>query len=113
VVQELIEAEFSEYIGVAPYEQQKARRDYRNGYKPRRFKTRVGEIGLQIPQARYEPLRTQLFWRYQRSERAFLLALQEMVVQGVSTRKVMKITEELCGCPFSKSSPDKIGTIMR
>ena len=108
VVQELIEAEFSEYIGVEPYERQVDRRDYRNGHKPRRLKTRVGEINLQLPQARYEPFRTKLFRRYQRSERAFLLALQEMVVQGVSTRKVMKITEELCGCTFSKSNVSQL-----
>ena len=93
VIQEFIDVEFLDYIGVEPYGRQSGRQDYRNGYKPRQINTRVGKLGLSIPQARNEPFRTQLFRRYQRSERAFLLALQEMVIQGVSTRKVRKISE--------------------
>lgn len=108
VVQEILDAEFLEYVGVEPYGRQSGRRDYRNGYKPRRLKTRVGEIEFSIPQARYEPFKTQLFNRYQRSERAFLMALQEMVIQGVSTRKVQKVTGQLCGCTFSKSTVSKL-----
>lgn len=110
VIQDLIEEEFLAYIGVAPYERKSERWDYRNGYKPRRIKTRVGEIELSVPQSRNEPFRSQLFNRYQRSERAFLLALQEMVIQGVSTRKVRKITERLCGITFSKSMVSKLTT---
>ena len=110
VIQEIIDTEFLDYIGAEPYDRQAARRDYRNGYKPRRLKTRVGEIKLSIPQARNEPFRTQMFRRYQRSERAFLLSLQEMVIQGVSTRKVRKITEQLCGITFSKSMVSKLIT---
>lgn len=110
VVQEIIEVEFEEHIGVGPYERSAERRDYRNGYKPRKLKTRVGELELSIPQARYEAFRSQIFRRYQRSERAFLLTLQEMVIQGVSTRKVRKITEELCGVTFSKSLVSQLMT---
>jgi transposase-like protein len=110
VIQEIIDTEFLEYIGVEPYDRQPGRRDYRNGFKPRRLKTRVGEIELSIPQARNEPFRTQMFRRYQRSERAFLLSLQEMIIQGVSTRKVRKITEKLCGITFSKSTVSKLTT---
>jgi transposase-like protein len=112
VIQEIIDTEFSEYIGVGPYVRESGRRDYRNGYKPRRIKTRVGEIELSVPQARTEPFRTQLFRRYQRSERAFLLALQEMIIQGVSARKVRKITEKLCGVTFSRSTVSQLTTEM-
>jgi len=110
VIQEIIDTEFSDYIGVAPYVRESGRRDYRNGYKPRRIKTRVGEIELSVPQARIAPFRTQLFRRYQRSERAFLLALQEMIIQGVSTRKVRKITDKLCGVTFSRSTVSHLTT---
>jgi transposase-like protein len=110
VLQEILDTEFLGYIGVLPYERNDRRSDYRNGYKPRSFKTRVGEIHLSLPQTRYEPFKTRLFARYQRSERAFILALQEMVIQGVSTRKVRKITEQLCGTSFSKSMVSKLTT---
>lgn len=108
VIQEIIDTEFSDYIGAEPYDRQAGRRDYHNGYKPRRLKTRVGEIELSIPQAHNESFRTQMFRRYQRSERAFLLSLQEMVIHGVSTRKVRKITEQLCGITFSRSMVSKL-----
>jgi len=110
VIQEFIDMEFLDYIGVEPYGRQSGRQDYRNGYKSRQINTRVGKLGLSIPQARNEPFRTQLFRRYQRSERAFLLALQEMVIQGVSTRKFRKISEQLCGITFSRSMVSKLTT---
>lgn len=110
VIQEIIDPEFSDDIGAEPYDRQAANRDYRNGYKPRQRKTRVGEIKLSIPQAHNEPFRTQMFHRYQRSERAFLLSLQEMVINVISTRKVRKITEQLCGITFPKSLVLKLTT---
>jgi transposase-like protein len=64
----------------------------------------VGPVTLQVPQTRDGSFSTEIFKRYQRSEQAFVLALMEMVVQGVSTRKVSAITEELCGASFSKST---------
>ena len=77
---------------------------HRNGYKPRKLNTRVGTLNLRVPQVRDGEFSTELFRRYQRSEQALVLALMEMVVNGVSTRKVAKITEELCGTEFSAST---------
>ena len=79
------------------------RRGYRNGSKPRQLNTRVGTLTLQVPQDRGGTFSTQLFARYQRNEKALVLALMEMYVEGVSTRKVREITEVLCGTSFSKS----------
>ena len=75
-----------------------------NGYKPRKLITRVGTLNLRVPQIRDGVFSTELFRRYQRSEQALVLALMEMVVNGVSTRKVARITEELCGTEFSAST---------
>jgi transposase-like protein len=87
-----------------PYERTEQRQGYRNGYKPRRLTTRVGRLTLRVPQVREGVFSTELFTRYQRSEQALILTLMEMVVNGVSTRKVARITEELCGTGFAKST---------
>ncbi|MBA3472086.1 MAG: IS256 family transposase [Rubrobacter sp.] len=103
VLQELLEAEMSEHIGAAPYERAEGRTGHRNGHKPRTLRTRVGALNLLVPQDREGTFSTRLFARYQRNEKALVLALMEMYVEGVSTRKVKEITEELCGTSFSKS----------
>ena len=103
VLQELLEAEMTEHIGAAPYERSATRSGHRNGYKPRTLRTRVGTLNLLVPQDREGTFCTRLFSRYQRNEKALCLALMEMYVEGVSTRKVKDITEELCGTSFSKS----------
>lgn len=103
VLQELLEAEMTEHIGAAPYERAAGRKGHRNGYKPRTLRTRVGTLNLAVPQDREGAFSTRLFCRYQRNEKALVLALMEMYVEGVSTRKVKEITEELCGTSFSKS----------
>jgi putative transposase len=103
VIQEVLEAEMTAHLHAEPYERSSQRRGYRNGYKPRQLNTRVGTLTLQIPQDREGTFTTQLFARYQRSEKALVLALMEMYVEGVSTRKVREITEALCGTSFSKS----------
>ncbi len=103
VLQELLEAEMTEHIGAAPYERSEARRGHRNGHKPRTLRTRVGTLNLLVPQDREGTFSTRLFARYQRNEKALVLALMEMYVEGVSTRKVKDITEALCGTSFSKS----------
>jgi putative transposase len=103
VLQELLEAEMTEHIGAAPYERTERRTGQRNGYKPRTLRTRVGTLNLLVPQDREGTFPTRLFSRYQRNEKALVLALMEMYVEGVSTRKVKDITEELCGTSFSKS----------
>ena len=103
VLQELLEAEMTEHIGAAPHERTNARKGHRNGYKPRTLRSRVGTLNLLVPQDREGTFSTRLFSRYQRNEKALVLALMEMYVEGVSTRKVKEVTEELCGTSFSKS----------
>jgi putative transposase len=103
VLQELLEAEMTEHIGAAPYQRTENRKGQRNGYKPRTLRTRVGTLKLAVPQDREGAFSTRLFARYQRNEKALVLALMQMYVEGVSTRKVKEITEELCGTSFSKS----------
>jgi len=75
-----------------------------SGYYGRTLITRIGKLELRVPQDRTGRFSTELFGRYQRSERALVAALAEMYVQGVSTRKVKAITEELCGHSFSASA---------
>ncbi|MCJ7821234.1 MAG: IS256 family transposase [Bacteroidales bacterium] len=102
-LQEHLETEITEFLQAAPYERVKDRKGHRNGYKPRMLRTRVGTLNLLVPKDREGRFQTSLFKRYQRSEKALVLALQEMYLQGVSTRKVTEITEALCGTEFSKS----------
>jgi putative transposase len=103
VIQEILEAEMTEHIGAAVHERTDARKGHRNGHKPRTLRTRVGTLNLLVPQDRERTFSTRLFARYQRNEKALCLALMEMYVEGVSTRKVKEVTEELCGTSFSKS----------
>ncbi len=110
VVQELLEAEMTEHIGAAPYERSATRAGRRNGHKPRALRTRVGTLNLFVPQDREGSFSSRLFARYQRNEKALVLALMEMYVEGVSTRKVKEITEELCGTSFSKSTVSHLAT---
>ena len=102
-LQTLLEAEMDAHLGASRYERTAERRGYRNGYKPRTLQTRVGTLDLLVPQDRDGTFSTELFGRYQRSEQALVLTLMEMYLQGVSTRKVAAITEQLCGTRFSKS----------
>ena len=104
VVNKILEAEVAEKLQARPYERSEDRRGYRNGYRHRDMKTRVGTLELAIPRTRDGQFSTELFSRYQRSEQALVLALMEMVINGVSTRKVQRITEKLCGTSFSKST---------
>jgi len=91
------------FLNAAPYERTPERRDYANGFKPKRLRTRLGELDLRIPQVRNSDFYPQALERGTRSERAVKLALAEMYVQGVSTRKVKAITEQLCGFEVSSS----------
>jgi putative transposase len=103
VVQDVLEAEMDETVGARRYERSADRRGQRSGYYNRNLITRVGSLELRVPQDRSGEFSTQVFERYQRSEKALVSALAEMYVQGVSTRKVKAITEELCGHSFSAS----------
>jgi putative transposase len=103
MLQEFLEAEMTEHVGAAPYERTTERKGHRNGHKPRTLRTRVGTLNLLVPQDREGTFSTRLFSRYQRNEKALVLALMEMYVEGISTRKVKDVTEKLCGTSFSKS----------
>ena len=101
---QIMEMERDEYIGAAPYERTDERRSSRNGYKPRQLYTRIGTITLAVPQTRDGGFSTSVFERYQRSEKALVLALAEAYVQGVSTRKMARVTERLLGKRFSSQT---------
>jgi len=104
VLNQILEAQVTESLGAERHERSDDRLGYRNGHRARTLYTRVGPVTLLVPQTRDGSFSTDIFKRYQRSEQAFVLALMEMVVQGVSSRKVSAITEELCGASFSKST---------
>jgi putative transposase len=99
-----LEAEMTEALGAEKGERTEARLGYRSGYYQRSLITRVGTLELRVPQDRAGRFSTELFERYQRSEKALVGALAEMYVQGVSTRKVKAVTEALCGHSFCASS---------
>ena len=104
VVEATLEAEMTAALGAEKGARSEARLGYRSGYYTRTLVTRVGTLELRVPQDRDGRFSTQLFERYQRSEKALVAALAQMYVQGVSTRKVKAITEELCGHAFSASA---------
>jgi transposase-like protein len=110
ILNPILEAQMTESLGAEKHERADERIGYRNGYRPRQLYTRVGPVTLQVPQTRDSSFSTDLFKRYQRSEQAFVLALMEMVVNDVSTRKITHITEELCGVSFSKSTVSHLYT---
>ncbi len=103
IFNEILAEQSKEQLGAEPYERTDARTAYRNGTRERQLNTRVGTLNLNVPRHRNGTFSTVLFERYQRSEQALLLAMMQMVIDGVSTRKVENITEELCGKSFSKS----------
>ncbi len=94
--------EREKYLGAASHERTEERRGYANGFKPKTINTRIGQLELAIPQTRDGQFYPNSLEKGLRSERALKLSLAEMYIQGVSTRKVAKITEELCG--FNVSS---------
>ena len=107
-IQQVLEAEMEEAVGASKWERTDGRLGYRSGYRGRTLVTRVGKLELRVPQDRAGRFSTELFERYQRSEKAFVSALAEMYIQGVSTRKVKAITEELCGHTVSASTVSTI-----
>jgi len=104
LLQAALEAEMTEAIGAEKGERTETRLSYRSGYYGRSLITRVGTLELRVPQDRLGRFSTDLFARYQRSEKALVGTLAEMYVQGVSTRKVKAVTEALCGHSFSASA---------
>jgi putative transposase len=104
IFNQVLLAQSTEQLGAAPYERTEGRTAYRNGTRERQLTTRVGTLTLKVPRHRNGQFSTELFMRYQRSEQALMLAMMEMVINGVSTRKIESITEELCGKKFSRST---------
>ena len=109
-VQEFLEAEMNEALGAAKSERTEGRLGFRSGHYPRKLITRVGTLELRVPQDRQGRFSTEIFSRYQRSAKALVAALVEMYVQGVSTRKIKAVSEELCGHEFSASTISELNT---
>jgi|SRR5688572_603717 len=108
VVQSALESEIERHLGAKKYERSGDRRGRRNGYKPRQLKTRVGLLELKVPQVREGRFQTKLFGRYQRQEAALMTTIAEMYYQGVSTRKVATIMEELGGFEVSSTTVSRV-----
>lgn len=103
LIHDVLDREFTRGLGAEPFERTAGRTGWRNGYRTRQWVTRVGPLTLKIPRDRAGRFQPSLFARYQRSEKALVTALQEMYIQGVSTRKVSAIVEQLCGTTISAS----------
>ena len=109
LVNQAMQAEVSGHLGAEPHQRSGKRRGYRNGVKPRRFKTRVGELELSVPQVRAcEPYHPSMFARWQRSERALLVACAEMYFQGVSTRNVRQVLDVMCEGDISSMTVSRV-----
>lgn len=108
ILNQVLMEQSKEQLGAAPYERTEDRTAYRNGFRERELTTRIGTITLRIPRHRNGEFSTTMFERYQRSEQALVLAMIEMVINGVSTRKIEAVTQELCGSSFSKSTVSKL-----
>ena len=100
----ILQVESAEQLKAAPYERSEERTDCRNGSRDRDLNTRVGRITLHVPRHRNVPFKTLVFDNYSRSEAALVAGMAEMVVNGVSTRKVPRGMETLCGTAFSRSA---------
>jgi len=102
-------AEVGAHVGAEPSQRSEHRRGMRNGYKPRSLQTRVGELELQVPQVRgCDPYHPSMFAKWQRSERALLVACAEMYYQGVSTRNVRDVLEAMCGGDISSTTVSRV-----
>jgi putative transposase len=112
LLNECMKIERQSFLGVGPYQRGEARNGQANGFKPKRVKTRVGELQLSVPQVRGASFYPSALEKGTRSEKALRLALAEMYVQGVSTSKVSKIVEELCGCEVSSSDVSRAAALL-
>jgi transposase-like protein len=112
LMNEAMKLERSEVLGARPHERTESRRGYANGFKPKRVNSRLGRLNLQVPQTRDVEFYPAALERGERSERALKLAVAEMYVQGVSTRKVQKITAELCGLDVSSMQVSRAAELL-
>ena len=104
----ILQAESAEQLHATPYERTEERTDSRNGLRERNLNTRIGRITLKVPRHREQPFKTMIFENYSRSEAALVASMAEMVVNGVSTRKVSQVMETLCGTSYSKSTVSEL-----
>ena len=104
----VLRAESAEQLQAAPYERSEGRTDSRNGFRDRELNTRIGRITLHVPRHRNQPFKTMIFENYSRSEAALISSMAEMVVNGVSTRKMSQVVETLCGTSCSKSAVSEL-----
>jgi len=104
ILNQILQAEMTDRLGAGPEERTDDRQGYRNGSYERQLTTRVGTLELEVPRDRDGTFQTELFHRYQRSERALVPVLMQMVRQGVSTPRVKEITTERCGREFSRQT---------
>jgi transposase-like protein len=116
IVNEAMRLERERFLGAAPHERTETRRAQANGFKPKTLATRLGKIALRVPQVR-QPVDGERFYpkaleRGVRSERALRLAVAEMYVQGVSTRKVARVVEELCGHEVSSTEVSRAAALL-
>jgi len=112
LINEAMRIERAKYLNAEPYERTASRSDYSNGFKPKQLKTRLGSLNLQVPQVREGDFYPSFLERGLRSERALHLALAEMYIQGVSTRKVTSILEELCGLEVSSMDVSRASKLL-
>lgn len=104
IMNAIMQAESEEQLGAGRYERTSERTDSRNGTRERELNTRIGTLTLEVPRHRNEPFHTMIFENYSRSEASLIATMVQMVIAGVSTRKVEKVVETLCGTSFSKST---------
>lgn len=112
LVNEAMKIERADVLGAQPYQRTEERRGYANGFKPKTLNTRIGKVELEVPQTRDVEFYPKSLERGVRSERALKLAVAEMYVQGVSTRKVTEITRELCGLDVSSSQVSRAAQLL-
>jgi putative transposase len=112
ILNEAMLIERSRYLQVNPYERSPTRQDYANGFKPKQLKTQLGELSLSVPQVRDSGFYPSFLEKGIRSERALKLALAEMYVQGVSTRKVNAVLQELCGLEISSTEVSRAAKLL-
>ncbi len=112
LMNEAMKLERSDALGAMPYQRSESRRGYSNGFKPKTVNSRLGRLSLNVPQTRDVEFYPSALERGERSERALKLAVAEMYVQGVSTRKVAEITQELCGLDVSSSQVSRAAELL-
>jgi len=112
LMNEAMKLQRADALGAMPYQRTETRRGYANGFKPKTVNSRLGRLNLQVPQTRDVEFYPSALDRGERSERALKLAVAEMYVHGVSTRKVAEITKELCGLDISSSQVSRAAALL-